>query len=72
MPQCPEEINRYFVGLVATEYCEVGEEKGKARRVSSESDSTAASDVQGSLEDIQEGMKRILVVRPPNSEVDGY
>ena len=68
MPQCSEEINRYFVGLVATEYCEEGEKKGDARRLSSEMDSTAASDVPESTEDILK--KQFFVLRPPNSEVN--
>ena len=72
MPQCPEEINRYFVGLVATEYCEVGEKIGKARRLSSESDSTAASDVLGSLEDIHESMEQVLVISLPNLESHSF
>ena len=72
MPQCSEDINRYFVGLVATEYCEEGVKKGRARRLSSESDSTAASDVQGPLEDIREGMEQVLADIPPNSKADRY
>ena len=72
MPQCSEEINRYFVELVATEYCEIGEKKGKARRLSSKSDRTAASDVLWSLKDIQKSMKRVLADGPPNSKADRF
>ena len=71
MPQCSEEINRHFVGLVATEYCEEGQRRGAVRRLSSESDSTAASDVPGSPEDILE-KKQFFDLLPPNSKVDSY
>ena len=72
MPQCSEEINRYFVGLVASEYCKEGERKGKARRLSSKSDSTAASDVPGSQESIREHAKQFLASKKPISNADRY
>ena len=69
MPQCSEEINRYFVGLVAAEYCKVAGEKGRARQLSSKSDSTDAADVQGSLMDMQEGMEQVLADIPSKYKV---
>ena len=69
MPQCSEEINRYFVRLVATEYCEEGQRRGAVRRLSSESDRTAASDVPGSPEDILE-KKQVFDLLPPNSKAE--
>ena len=71
MPQCSEEIHRYFVALVATEYCKDGEKKGKALRLSSKSDSTDASHVPGSSEGIRESMQQ-LIDSEPSWEADTW